>query len=147
MLNNPLKINKVLIIGSSGFIGSRLIKKIKASDKNKVMALLHKNFNFADFEDFDVITSSLTNVNLEHFKRFKPDIVFHLGRLRGNGIFGRLVAAKRGKNANDRMIKYFSMNGLNPRVFYFSGTLVYGYKDAETADEKSTINPTSFSRE
>ena len=32
------------------------LKKIKASDKNKVMALLHKNFNFADFEDFDVIS-------------------------------------------------------------------------------------------
>ena len=84
MLNNPLKINKVLIIGSSGFIGSRLIKKIKASDKNKVMALLHKNFNFADFEDFDVIISSLANVNLEHFKRFEPDVIFHLGRLKGN---------------------------------------------------------------
>lgn len=139
--------NKILIIGSTGFIGSRLLKKIRLIDKKKLMVLLNKNFNFADFEDFDVVKSSINNVNLEHFKRFKPDIVFHLGRLRGNGIFGRLVAAKRGKNANDRMIKYFSMNGLDPRVFYFSGTLVYGYKDAETADEKSTINPTSFSRE
>ena len=147
MLNNPLKINKVLIIGSSGFIGSRLIKKIKASDKNKVMALLHKNFNFADFEDFDVIISSLANVNLEHFKRFEPDVIFHLGRLKGNGNFGRLVAAYKGKYANNRMIKYLSKNNLNPRVFYFSGTLVYGNQCSEIADEKSIISPTSFSKE
>ena len=139
--------NKILIIGSSGFIGSRLIKKIKAIDKNKLMVLLHKNFNFADFEDFDVITSSVTNVNLEHFKRFKPDVIFHLGRLKGNGIFGRIRAAEKGKNANRRMIKYLSRNGLNPRTFYFSGTLVYGNKSSQTADEKSKISPISFSRE
>ena len=139
--------NKILIIGSSGFIGSRLIKKIKAIDENRLMVLLHKNFNFADFEDFDVITSSLTNVNLEHFKRFKPDVIFHLGRLRGVGIFGRLRAAKKGKNANRRMIKYLSKNSMNPRIFYFSGTLVYGNKSSQTADEKSKISPISFSRE
>ena len=111
------------------------------------MVLLHKNFNFADFEEFDVITGSLTNVNLEHFKRFKPDVIFHLGRLKGNGIFGRLMAAYKGKNANNRLIKYLSKNSLNPQVFYFSGTLVYGNKSSEKADEKSMINPTSFSRE
>jgi len=139
--------NKILIIGSTGFIGSRLIKKIKAIDNNRVMVLLHKNFNFADFEDFDVITSSFTNVNLEHFKRFKPDVIFHLGRLRGVGIFGRLRAAKKGKNANRRMIKYLSKNSMNPRIFYFSGTLVYGNKSSQTADERSKISPISFSRE
>ena len=137
---------KVLIIGSSGFIGSRLIKKIKAIDNIKVMVLLHKNFNFADFEDFDSITSSLTNFNLEHINRFKPDVIFHLGRLKGNGIFGRLMAANKGKNANNRMIKYLLRNRLKPRVFYFSGTLVYGNKSSETADEESRINQLLFKR-
>ena len=139
--------NKILVIGSSGFIGSRLIKKIKAIDENRLMVLLHKNFNFADFEDFDVITSSLTNVDLEHFKRFKPDVIFHLGRLKGNGIFGRLMAAKRGKYANDRIINYLSKNNLNPRVLYFSGTLMYGNRSSKTADENSIISPISFSKE
>ena len=45
------------------------------------------------------------------------------------------------------MIKYFSNNCLSPRIFYFSGTLVYGDKSSETANEESIINPTSFSRE
>ncbi len=139
--------NKVLIIGSSGFIGSCMKDKIKITGNNKIMVLLNNNFNLADYEDCEVVIGSLTNVNLRHFKRFRPDVIFHLGRLKGNGIFGRIVAAKKGKNANDRMIKYFSKNALNPRVFYFSGTLVYGKKSCETADEKSMINPTSFSRE
>ena len=139
--------NKVLIIGSSGFIGSRMIREIKITDNNKIMVLLNNNFNLADYEDCEVVIGSLTNVNLGHFKRFKPDVIFHMGRLKGNGIFGRFMAAKKGKNANNRMIKYFANNGLDPRVFYFSGTLVYGNKSSETADEKSMINPTSFSRE
>ena len=139
--------NRILIIGSSGFIGSCLVEKINATNNDRLMLLLHKNFKFADFEDFNVITSSLTNVNLEHFKRFKPDVIFHLGRLKGSGVFGRLMAAYKGKNANNRMLKYLSKNSLNPRVFYFSGTLVYGNKSSQKADEKSIINPTAFSRE
>ena len=139
--------NRILIIGSSGFIGSCLVEKIIATNNDRLMLLLHKNFKFADFEDFNVITSSLTNVNLEHFKRFKPDVIFHLGRLKGSGVFGRLMAAYKGKNANNRMLKYLSKNSLNPRVFYFSGTLVYGNKSSEKADEKSVINPTAYSRE
>ena len=139
--------NKILFLGSSGFIGSHLFKKIKASCKNRYMIVLHKNFKFSDFESFDVIVGDFTNIDLDHFKRFRPDTIFHLGRIRGSGVFGRLRAANKGKNGNRRIIKYLSKNNLNPRIFYFSGTLVYGNKKSENADEKSTIEPTSFSRE
>ena len=61
------------------------------------MVLLNENFNLADFEDCDVVKSSLIDVNLEHFKRFRPDVIFHLGRLKGNGVFGRFMAARKGK--------------------------------------------------
>ena len=57
------------------------------------------------------------------------------------------MAARKGKNANKRMIKYLSNNCLSPRIFYFSGALVYGDKSSETANRESIINPTSFSRE
>ena len=139
--------NKILLIGSSGFIGSHLIKKINTSCENKLMVILHKNFDFFDYEDFDAIVSDFTDVDLYHFKRFKPDTIFHLGRNRGSGFIGRFLAANKGKNGNRRMIKYLLKTNLNPRVFYFSGTLVYGNKGSEIADEKSTINPTSYSRE
>ena len=139
--------NKILLLGSSGFIGSHLIKKINMSCENKLMVILHKNFDFFDYEDFDAIVSDFTDIDLYHFKRFKPDTIFHLGRNRGSGFIGRFLAANKGKNGNRRIIKYLLKTNLNPRVFYFSGTLIYGNKGSEIADEKSTINPTSFSRE
>ncbi len=139
--------NKILLIGASGFIGSHLFKKINASCENRSMIILHKNFNFNDYEGFDSIVSDFTNVDLYHFKRFKPDTIFHLGRIKGSGFIGRLLAANKGKNGNRRIIKYLSKTNSNAKVFYFSGTLVYGNKRSEIADEKSTINPTSYSKE
>ena len=139
--------NKILLIGASGFIGSHLFKKINASCENRSMIILHKNFNFNDYEGFDSIVSDFTNVDLYHFKRFKPDTIFHLGRIKGSGFIGRLLAANKGKKGNRRIIKYLSKTNSNAKVFYFSGTLVYGNKKSEIADEKSAINPISFSKE
>ena len=108
------------------------------------MVILHKNFDFFDYEDFDAIVSDFTDIDLYHFKRFKPDTIFHLGRNRGSGFIGRLLAANKGRNGNRRIIKYLLKTNLNPRVFYFSGTLIYGNKGSEIADEKKHNKPNFF---
>jgi len=71
------------------------------------------------------------------------EVVFHCARLRGNGRWGRLWAAWRGKLANEVIVRRLGQ----ARLVYASGSLMYGDCGDAPVFEDAPLRPTSYARE
>ena len=73
--------NKILITGGSGFLGSNLINKLSRSPKLKLFLLSRKNSNFDRIEPKQIKKINvieLDTVNLDNiFKKNKFDCIIH----------------------------------------------------------------------
>ncbi|MFA6128302.1 MAG: NAD(P)-dependent oxidoreductase [Bacteroidales bacterium] len=137
----------VWILGGTGFIGRSLVNYLSADPSNKLHLLVHKNIAYRNLEKFNVFAGSLDTFDLTWFNRYKPDVVFHLARMAGSGPVRRQVAAKRGQEANERLLGFFQSMEHPPVVVYVSGSLMYGNQEGGTAaDEWSPLNPVAFAR-
>jgi len=68
-----LKKDIILVTGSTGFLGSHLLKELKRKyKKNKIIALSSRNFD---------LTKEIQAFKM--FKKYNPDIVIHLGAYSG----------------------------------------------------------------
>jgi UDP-glucose 4-epimerase len=76
-----LEVKTILVTGASGFIGSRLIKRLK--DTGCVIYALSRHDAGAKRDDIYWIEADVTDMNrLRHvFTNVRPDIVFHLASL------------------------------------------------------------------
>jgi len=137
----------VLLLGATGFIGTRILNLLRRRAHLQVMVLGHRNVNYRALEDVNLVVDDLTRFDLSWIERFEPDTIIHLARLSGRGRVGRTVAAQRGRRANRRLIAWLCERAPNIRVLYVSGTLVYGDQGERTVDEQTPLNPIAYARE
>lgn len=139
---------RVFILGGTGFIGSALMDIFRKNPcRYQVMMLINKHFPHKDLEMFNTYTGNLGSFDLKLIDEFRPDFIIHMARMRGTGRIGRLIAARSGSIANDRLIKHLKKAEKPPHIIYLSGTLVYGDCGNETVDENHLLKPVSFARE
>jgi nucleoside-diphosphate-sugar epimerase len=111
------------------------------------MVLGHANVNYQELEGINLVVGSLGSFDLSWIDHFEPDTVLHLARFSGRGALGRRVAAMRGRRANERLIASLRQRRVPPHVIYVSGTLVYGDRGEEWADERAPIRPAAYARQ
>ena len=140
-------IKRVLLLGATGFIGTRILNLLRRRAHLRVMVLGHRNVNYRALEDIDLVVDDLKRFDLSWIERFKPDTIIHLARFRGRGRLGRTVAAHRGRRANRRLIAWLCERAPNIRVLYVSGTLMYGDQGERIVDEQTPLNPIAYARE
>ena len=77
-----------------------------------------------------------------------PDIVVHFARNSSKHFrkWGRLIGSVKGYFGNKRLLNYLSRQHKQCRVFYLSGSLMYG-NHTEIVTEKTTLQPISFAKE
>jgi nucleoside-diphosphate-sugar epimerase len=139
---------KILVFGGTGFIGSEFMKILMAnSDAYEIYLLMHTRGKFREYEGIKIITGNLSGFNLSWLKKINPDYIVHMARMQGRGKLGRFLAAKRGANANKRIINYLLKNNLHPRIIYVSGSLVYGSVGEKIVREDQQLSPTSFAEQ
>jgi nucleoside-diphosphate-sugar epimerase len=139
--------NRVLLLGGTGFIGSAVLARLRQRNDVRVMLLGHLNVDYRELEDVDLIVGSLSNFDLTWIDVFEPDTILHLARMGGRTSVGRRLAATRGWFANRRLIGKLLQLKAPPRVVYVSGTLVYGDRGEEWVDERSPIFPVAYARQ
>jgi len=138
---------RVLLLGGTGFIGSRVLALLRRLPGVQVMLLAHRRVDYRNLEDVNLVVASLTDFDLSWIDVFEPDTVIHLARLAGGTPLRRRMASIRGYFANRRLVDKLRGTRPNTHVVYVSGTLVYGDAGEEPADETSPIIPTGYARQ
>ncbi len=138
---------RVLLLGGTGFIGSHVLAALRRGKDVRLIVLGHRNVDYRALEDVNLVVDSLPRFDPSWIETFRPDTIIHLARLRGGGPVGRSLAARRGRRANRRLIKWLRKRAPDVHVVYVSGTLVYGDQGEREVDERTALNPLSFARE
>jgi nucleoside-diphosphate-sugar epimerase len=128
---------KAVVLGASGFLGQAVVNKLVV-DGWKLRVLVHKTIVEGLPEDVGVIRGGLSDATFEN-----DEVVFHCARMRGNGKWGRCLAAWRGRLANQKILRRL---GDVPLVFA-SGSLMYGDCSERPVFEDAQLRPKSYARE
>jgi nucleoside-diphosphate-sugar epimerase len=76
-----------------------------------------------------------------------PDAIIHLARIPGRRWLTRWVAGFQGGAASRRLLRWLETLSNPPHTVYVSGTLVYGDRGLQPADETTPLNPIAFQRD
>ncbi|MDC3206107.1 SDR family oxidoreductase [Candidatus Pelagibacter sp.] len=121
-----MKINKIVIIGSSGFVGSNLIKKIKNNYIKKINS-----------RNIDLLNKKKTFKKLPNIIK-NSKVVFSAGRHRKYG--DSITLKKKNLKIFKNFIDSCSIN-LPERVIFLSTVEVYGSMNKKKINEDAKINP------
>jgi nucleoside-diphosphate-sugar epimerase len=138
----------ILVLGSNGFIGREFVKELLSNKReNDQFYFLNRTFPAQQIEGVHYFTGDFTNFDWTSLPS-SPDIVIHFARnssKRGRK-WGRLLASFKGYFGNKRLLNYLSIQNKKCRVFYLSGSLMYG-NHTEIVTEKTPLQPISFAKE
>jgi nucleoside-diphosphate-sugar epimerase len=138
----------ILVLGSNGFIGREFVKELLSNKReDDQFYFLNRTFPAQQIEGVHYFTGDFTHFDWTSLPS-SPDIVIHFARnssKRGRK-WGRLLASFKGYFGNKRLLNYLSRQHKQCRVFYLSGSLMYG-NHTEIVTEKTPLQPISFAKE
>jgi nucleoside-diphosphate-sugar epimerase len=137
----------VLLLGGTGFIGSRVLNILRRRSDIKLMVLGHRRVNYRALEDVNLVVDDFARFDFAWLELFKPDTIIHLARFAGRGPLGRSIASRRGAAANRRLRDWLTVNAPDVHVIYVSGSLVYGDHGDEEVNEQAQLHPVGFARQ
>jgi nucleoside-diphosphate-sugar epimerase len=128
---------KAVVLGATGFLGQAVARRLAAAGWN-LRVLVHKTIVAGLPNDVRVIRGGLADVTFEN-----DEVVFHCARLRGNGKWGRYLAAWRGRLENRKIVRRLG----DVPLLYASGSLMYGDCGERPVFEDTPLHPVSYARE
>ena len=138
----------VLVLGSNGFIGREFVKELLSNKReDDQFYFLNRTLPAQKIDGVLYFTGDFTHFDWASLP-CSPDIVVHFARnssKRGRKL-GRLLASFKGYFGNKRLLNYLSKQHKQCRVFYLSGSLMYG-NHTEVVTEKTPLQPISFAKE
>jgi nucleoside-diphosphate-sugar epimerase len=138
----------VLVLGSNGFIGREFVKELLSNKReDDQFYFINRTLPGQQIEGVHYFTGDFTHFDWASLP-CSPDIIVHFARnssKRGRK-WGRLLASFKGYFGNKRLLNYLSKQHKQCRVFYLSGSLMYG-NNTEIVTEKTPLQPISFAKE
>ena len=138
-----MKYKKVLVTGSSGFIGQHLVDELLAQG-HKVVGVDIASTSFPKKKGYQFIRGK---VELSQLKRipFKPDWIFHCA---GGGTVGFAEAEPQqdfqmNVGTSIEVLSFARTMNPSPRIVYLSSAAVYGNTGSKRVRENSVVQPCS----
>jgi nucleoside-diphosphate-sugar epimerase len=137
---------KIVVIGSSGFLGRHLLEELKSREV-QVYAVKHKN-PIKEVDHNFQISGGIKSINDELIDKINPDVIFHLARpvMPRFKKWGRKLAALKATRLNRNLLKNLNKSTAKPLLVFASGSLMYG-NSSNPHLEDSPLNPVSFARQ
>jgi nucleoside-diphosphate-sugar epimerase len=140
-------LEKVLVLGATGFIGNGFLENLLLEEKGEIIVLVRDKSKLSPLilNSVTILEGDLTNFDWQECG-VKPDVVFHFARNKSSRFrsFGRRWAAFRGNRGNTKFLRYLNELENQVKLFYLSGSLMYGNGEH---NEDSEIAPISFARD
>lgn len=138
----------ILVLGSNGFIGREFVKELLDNTQEADQYFfLNRTLPAQKIDGVHYFSGDFTHFDWSSLP-CSPDIVVHFARnssKRGRK-WGRLWASIKGYFGNKRLLNYLSKQHNQSRVFYLSGSLMYG-NHTGIVTEKTLLKPISFAKE
>ena len=137
---------KVLLIGGSGFLGSRLLKELQQSPF-EIFAVIHRK-SLPENKNLHLIKGGISAITTDLINELQPEIIFHCAR----PVFprfkklGRFIAAWSAYRKNKQFLNNLKHSVCKPLLVFASGSLMYG-NSANPHDENSELHPISYARQ
>jgi nucleoside-diphosphate-sugar epimerase len=141
----------IWVLGATGYVGKALTLELLAQKERglwagyRINTLGHRTMDAEIMERTNFFMSDLATLDTQWWERFPPAVVFHCARLAGSTDGARSKAARRGAQANARLIRFLEDAPWRPTVVYCSGTLMYG-PQTSPATEVVSLNPVAYAR-
>ncbi len=137
---------KVLVIGGSGFAGRHLVAELKCKGID-VYAIEHR-VALAATEKITIVKGGIKAVDRKLIDTIRPDVVFHLARPTFPRLMkaGRILAARYAARLNRNLIKELEYSINPPTLVFASGSLMYGQSPVP-ATEDQPLRPISYARQ
>jgi len=137
---------RVLLIGGSGFLGSRLLAELLQGEF-EIFAVVNKN-SLLKNKNLHIIEGGISSVTTKLINEIKPDIIFHCARPTFPRFkrLGRHLASLSAFRKNQRLLKNLQKSEPKPLLVFASGSLMYGNSDLPH-DDSSPLQPISYARQ
>ncbi|MBU3926463.1 MAG: NAD(P)-dependent oxidoreductase, partial [Bacteroidetes bacterium] len=138
--------SKVIIIGVSGFLGSKVLDQI-ISEGYQVFATQNKKA-IPRASEITIIQGGIKGLSTAKLKEIDPVAIFHCARPTFPYFkkWGRMLAAEKARRLNKRLVKQLEKSGLTTTLVFASGSLSYGNSDVAHS-ERSPLNPLSYAKQ
>lgn len=141
--------DKLLLLGASGFIGSSILKTADSAQNIKsILAFEHKTPIDIDLSNkTTIINGQIGKIDLS--KTNASHIIHAARNASSHGRIGRLISALGGQHFNHKLLEKFQQlrTSNNTKIWYISGSLMYGNNLTHPATESSVLNPISYAKD
>lgn len=136
----------VIVIGASGYLGSKVVEVLKKGDYQ--IYATQNNKQLHNIDTSNIIRNGIKGLSSKVIKEINPDAIFHCGRPTYSRLrkLGRHLAALKAAKLNKYLLEQISKSNINVPLFFASGSLSYGSSN-HAHNEDSTLNPISYSRQ
>ena len=138
------------VLGATGYVGQLVthrlfMERAKGNWSGQLITLGQKTIIPWIMERTNFHLFSLNSIPQMLLKHHPPGGIYHCARMAGNSDRSRRIAARKGHNANQRLIDLIKNVQTTTPIVYCSGTLMYG-NTVDRVDEDAALFPIAYAR-
>ena len=138
------------VLGATGYVGQLVTHRLfmersKGNWSGQLITLGQKTIIPWIMERTNFHLFPLKSIPQMLLKHHTPGSIYHCARMAGNSNRSRRIAARKGHNANQRLIHLIKKVPTKIPVVYCSGTLMYG-NTLDRVDEDAALLPIAYAR-
>jgi nucleoside-diphosphate-sugar epimerase len=151
-MSKGIKANKknIWVLGATGYVGQLVSKRLfserlEGNWSGQLITMGSRRLLPWLMERTNFFLHPLAEIPVQLIQKHPPTELFHCARMAGNSDRSRKKAARKGHNANQRLLSLLQREAPTCTLVYCSGTLMYGNTNG-VIDESAPLRPIAYAR-